>query len=123
MKRDLDDFDEIWFGDFEFRALAGDCPSPITFFAKELKSGRCIDCWLDGSRNPEPPFTLGSTKLFVSYYASAEVGCFEVLHWPLPVNVLDLFIEFRARTNALNFNTKANILHALMILALMQLMA
>ena len=28
-------------------------------------------------------------------YASAELGCFLALNWPMPVNVLDLFIEFR----------------------------
>ena len=28
-----------------------------------------------------------------------KLGCFLVLGWPMPVNVLDLFAEFRVRTN------------------------
>ena len=39
--------------------------------------------------------------LFVAYYASAELGCYRVLGWPMPERVLDLFVEFRARTNGL----------------------
>ena len=37
--------------------------------------------------------------MFVAYYASAELGCHEVLGWPAPVHVLDLFAEFRNVTN------------------------
>jgi hypothetical protein len=33
--------------------------------------------------------------LFVAFFASAEMGCFLALGWPLPVNVLDLYAEFK----------------------------
>src|SRR5262249_2434399 len=48
-----------------------------------------------------PPFPIGSDALFVAFYASAELGCFRALGWPMPANVLDLFVEFRDRTNGL----------------------
>ena len=42
------------------------------------------------------------TRLFVAYYASAELGCFLALGWPMPARILDLFAEFRATTNGLD---------------------
>ena len=47
------------------------------------------------------PFDTGPDSVFVAYYASAELGCFLELGWPLPVNVLDLFAEHRVETNGL----------------------
>jgi hypothetical protein len=35
------------------------------------------------------------------FYASAELGCYRALNWPLPERVLDLYAEFRDRTNGL----------------------
>ena len=43
----------------------------------------------------------GRDSLFIAYYASAELGCFRALGWPRPANILDLFVEFRNRTNGL----------------------
>ena len=37
----------------------------------------------------------------MAYYASAELGCFLALGWPMPARILDLFAEFRAATNGL----------------------
>jgi len=37
--------------------------------------------------------------LFVAFYSSAELGCHLALGWPLPVNVLDPYAEFRNLTN------------------------
>ena len=47
-----------------------------------------------GRRSP-----VGADSLFVAYYASAELGCFRALGWPMPARVLDLFCEFRNLTN------------------------
>ena len=49
----------------------------------------------------KPPFPIGPDALIVAYYASAELGCFRALGWPMPANILDLFAEFRDRTNGL----------------------
>jgi hypothetical protein len=57
--------------------------------------------WLDGSSTPAPLFTAGADVLFVAYYASAELGCYLALNWPIPARVLDLYVEFRKLTNGI----------------------
>jgi hypothetical protein len=91
-------FNEIWAVDFEFNGEPGDRPNPVCMAARELRSGRRIRLWAD-ELGSEPPFAIGENSLMVAYYASAELGCFLVLGWPMPANVLDLFAEFRVRTN------------------------
>jgi hypothetical protein len=49
----------------------------------------------------------------VAYLASAELGCHLVLGWPLPVRVLDLYVEFRNWTNGLSLPHGAGLLGAL----------
>ena len=69
--------------------------------ARELRSGRELRAV--GRRAPAPGRpavpTSGRTALFVAYYASAELGCFLALGWPMPARILDLFAEFRVATN------------------------
>jgi hypothetical protein len=91
-------FKEIWAVDFEFNARPGDRPNPVCMAARELRSGRRLRLWVD-ELGPEPPFPIDKTSLVVAYYASAELGCFLVLGWPMPAHILDLFAEFRVRTN------------------------
>ena len=79
--------------------------------AKELRSGQTWRLWR-GEFGPEPPFPVDSSTLFVAYYASAELGCFKALNWPQPEFVLDLFTEFRARTNGLNLPNGVSMLGA-----------
>ncbi len=93
-------FREIWFVDFEFRADPGDHPWPVCMVAQEVKTGRVMRLW----RNEllalkRAPFEVGTDALFVAYYSSAEFGCFLELGWPLPENVLDLYVEHRVETN------------------------
>ena len=61
----------------------------------------------------KPPFSTLSHVLFVAYYASAELGCYRVLGWPMPERILDLFTEFRHRTNGLPTPAGATLLGAL----------
>ena len=65
-----------------------------------------------GLRAP-PPFPTGPDSLFVAYYASAELGCFHALGWQPPANVLDLFTEFRARTNGTDWLEGRSLIAAL----------
>lgn len=98
----LDDlpFDEIWAVDFEFYGAGGNPPTPVCIVAKELRSGRLFRMWQDELRGAnEPPFNTEASVLFVAYFASAELGCFESLGWKHPQRILDLFTEFRAETN------------------------
>lgn len=95
-------FGGVWLGDFEFDAQAGERPSPVCFVARELRSGQLIRLWHDDLRAMrEPPFSTGPDNLFVAYYASAELGCFQALGWPMPVRVLDLYCEFKCHTSGL----------------------
>ena len=59
------------------------------------------------------PYATGPDVLFVAYYASAELGCYRVLGWPMPERILDLFAEFRNRTNGLPTPAGAGLLGAL----------
>ena len=85
---------------FEAASRSGERPRVTCMVAKELRSGRTWRIWR-GEFGLNPPFPIGSDTVFVAYYSSAEWGCFLDLNWPLPVNVIDLFVEFRNRVNGL----------------------
>jgi hypothetical protein len=92
---------QAWAVDFEFTAPPGEQPVPICVVARELQTN-CIErVWLADNAPPLPPFGLGEDCLYIAYYASAELGCHLALDWPLPARILDLFAEFRRRTNGL----------------------
>jgi DNA polymerase-1 len=96
----LEAYSEIWCADFEFHAPLGERPDPICLVAREVRSGRTVKLWR-GEFGPAPPFSTDADTLFVAYYASAELGCFLALNWPLPERILDLFTEFRNLRNGL----------------------
>ena len=85
---------------FDDAGRSGERPRPVCMVAKELRSGQTWRLWRD-EFGPAPPFPIGSDAVVVAYYASAEMGCFRALGWPKPANILDLFTEFRDRTNGL----------------------
>jgi DNA polymerase I len=98
--RAFDTFKEVWCADFEFRADPGDRPWPVCMVAKEVRTGREIRIWRNELLSMDrAPFDVGTSALFVAYFASAEFGCFLELGWRLPVNVLDLYAEHRVETN------------------------
>ena len=59
------------------------------------------------------PFSTGPETLFVAFYSSAELGCFLALGWRKPANILDLFTEFRDRTNGRTTPAGAGLVGAL----------
>jgi DNA polymerase I len=93
-------FREVWAVDFEFIPNRGERPMPVCMVAWELKSGRRLRLWAD-QFGPRPPFTITTDALFVAFSAAAELSCFKVLGWPMPVRILDLYVEFRNSTNRL----------------------
>jgi hypothetical protein len=97
---DLGAFREIVMADFEFEAHPGERPIPLCLVAREFKSSRQFRIF-QGEFGPAPPYATGPDVLFVAYYASAELGCYRILGWPMPERILDLFTEFRDRTNGL----------------------
>lgn len=107
-------FREIWFGDFEFCAPPGGRPQPVCAVFREFKTSRTLRFWREElSAMDKAPFPTGNDVLFVAYYASAEMGCFVALGWPLPSRVLDLFTEFRALNNGVAVPSGNGLLGAL----------
>jgi len=95
-------FKEIWFVDFEFSSPPGGRQEPVCLVAWEIYSGRKLRIWQDELKQMKaPPYPTDNDTLFIAYYASAEMGCNLSLGWPLPVNILDLFTEFRNLSNGL----------------------
>lgn len=99
MPKKLSDYRAVWFVDFEFRALPGERQEPVCLVARELRSNRLVRRWLTDDPQDCPPFDTGPDSLFVAYFASAELGCCLALHWSMPVQVLDLYVEFKCLLN------------------------
>ena len=100
MKFQSKQFNEIWAVDFEYFGADGDIPNPVCLVGRELLSNRIIQVWRDDLLQLEnPPYDISKDSLFISYYAPAEIGCHLALNWNIPVNILDLYAEFRNLTN------------------------
>jgi len=107
-------FSAVWAVDFEFTAPPGERPEPVCLVARELRSGKLIRVWQDELRRMRvPPYPTGADALFIAYFASAEFGCHQVLGWPMPERVLDLYTEHRARFNGIGAPAGNNLLGAL----------
>ena len=94
----LERFREVWLCDFEFISRSGERPIPVCLVAFELHSGQRLRLWQD-QLGKRPPFDIDRDTLFIAYFASAEIGSFLSLGWPVPTRILDLFTEFRVATN------------------------
>ena len=98
----LDAYREVWLADFGFSAPPGERLSAVCLAAREVRSGRTIRLGPDDLRRwISPPYPIDGRSLFVSYEAASALGCHLALGWPLPIRILDLFTEFRNRTNGL----------------------
>lgn len=96
-------FTKIFFVDFEFKAPDGERPVVHCLVVKEMFSGRTHRYLIDElKRMPTAPFDVTENALFVAFYATAELSCFKALNWPFPMNILDLFIEFKNKLNGLS---------------------
>ena len=95
----------IWGVDFEFHPLAGqegNPPVPVCMVARNFRNDETLRLWQDElAERDSAPFPTDDTALVVAFYASAEASCFEVLGWPRPTHLLDLFTAFRIETNGL----------------------
>jgi hypothetical protein len=89
-------YPEVWCCDCEFSAPDGERPAVRCLVAQEFHTGRTVRLWLDGEPPPPgPPFAVGPDALFVAFFGSAEMGCLLALGWPMPTNVVDLYVEFK----------------------------
>ena len=81
---------------------------------RELRTGRELRLWRDELLAlSRPPFDIGPDALFLAFYASAELGCFFALGWPMPARILDLYVEFKARQNGSTEGGGRGLLNAL----------
>jgi DNA polymerase I len=97
---DLHHYCEIWLVDFEFTNLPGERPVPVCMVAREFSSNRLVRTFENGFESA-PPFAIDAGALFVAYYASAELGCFRALGWPMPARILDLCAEYKLHRSGL----------------------
>jgi hypothetical protein len=110
----LESFDQIVLVDYEFRQPDGHRPEPICGVFRLYPSGNTLRLWTDELAGmSEPPFSTGPDALWVAHYSSAEWSCHLALGWPLPVRVLDTFVEFRNLTNGLSVPCGNGLLGAL----------
>ena len=107
-------FSTITLVDFEFRQPDGHLPEPHCMVAMDYHTGAVKRIWADElARMPAAPFPTDAESLVVAFYASAEWSCFQQLGWGLPVNILDLFTEFRCLTNGKSIPCGSGLLGAL----------
>ena len=86
--------------------------SPCAWSPGNCAAGARLRLWHD-EFGTAPPYPTGPDILFVAYYAAAEISCHLALGWPVPERVLDLFTEFRNRTNGVPTGNGAGLLGAL----------
>jgi DNA polymerase I len=98
MSNPLGRFREIIVADFEFVARNGERPDVVSLSYCELRSGRKATLWRD-QLGKTPPYATSPDALFVGFFSSAELGCHRALGWPLPTNILDLYVEFSNEKN------------------------
>lgn len=87
-------YQHIYVIDSEFTAMPGEHQVPICLVSLELKSGEIRQIWLDREVNPLFPFLVNDNDLFIAFNSSAEWNTFLALNWPLPLNVVDPYVEF-----------------------------
>jgi hypothetical protein len=93
-------FPDEWHIDFEYREDANHLPLPVSLFAFERNSGTAQFFRRDELlKLKQAPFNTGPDSLIVAYAANAEMSCFLALGWPLPVNILDPYVETIAAIN------------------------
>ena len=113
----IEDFKEIYLVDFEFHPInkhEGNRPMPVCMVVKEFVSGKTHKYWQNELQELSScPLPVSSEVLWVAYFATAEMDCFEALGWALPVNLLDLFTEFRWLRNGADKGFKRGLIAAL----------
>ena len=101
-----DQFNTIWVIDYEWSGNGDDADNdihPLCYTALELKSGRKIFHWIDGTETM-PEYDIGHKSLVVSFNGVAEASCHRALNFPMPINMLDLMVEFMRIINGKLFS-------------------
>ena len=88
-------------------------PAPAGVFGRERTGLWPFDPVLAGRFRGRAAVSGRPQRLFVAFYAPAELSCFLALGWPLPARIVDLYTEFRAETNGLPLPIGRGLLGAL----------
>ena len=103
--------------DFEFRPRDGIEGNPVEVICMvilNLRTGEYIRLWADDLyAMVEHPFPNQHNIVFVAYFASAEMSCFQALGWSWPHRILDLYAEFRNLTNGIPLEFGKSLLGAM----------
>jgi DNA polymerase I len=95
-------FLNVWTVDFEFRAEPGEHPFVVCLVARNFNTGQEIRLLRDQLlARVSAPFDTDPHSVLVTWYGSAEIGCFFELGWRPPDNIIDLYAEHRVLTNGL----------------------
>lgn len=112
-------FRTVWVVKFEFNAEKGELPNVNCLVAHELGSGQILRFSRDELvLLKQAPYAIDNESLFVSFFASAAFMCHLSLNWPLPKQVLDLFVEFRNHTNGMSLPCGTGLIGALLYFGL-----
>jgi hypothetical protein len=94
-------FKEVWVWDSEYVVVPGWHVSPVCMAGIELHTGNTVSrVWHEGE-SVSNPMPFGPEAVHLVYSASADLGFALSAGWGLPVNVIDLWVEYRNLTNGL----------------------
>jgi hypothetical protein len=95
--------------------VEGNLNEVVCMVARNLLTSQTLRLWKDELQKlAEAPFPIGEQALIVAYFSTAELNSFLSLGWKLPVNVLDLYVEFRRETNGIKLEHGKGLLGALL---------
>ena len=87
--------------EFEFGSVDGNRPRPVCMVARELHGPDRRGGYGGASSDHSPPFLLVRIPCSSRSMRPPSLDVSEVLGWEMPARILDLFCEFRARTNGI----------------------
>jgi hypothetical protein len=102
MRTIFDEYENIYAWDFEFISQPGERVEPVCTVVKNIRTGAESSFWRDDLKKMKAlPFDLSSKSLFVGYYTSADLTPLLAMNMGMPTRVIDLYAEFRNKTNGL----------------------
>lgn len=99
MHENFHEFRCIWAVDTEYIPSKGGLPDAVCLVARNFFDGAEIRLAGDELRQGVPEFLTAPDDLVVVYSAQAECGFFLSLGWPVPPNLIDLYVEFKNEVN------------------------
>ena len=96
-------FKHILVVDFEYHQPNGSLPDPLCVVALELRTGTRIEQWLAPGDGIACPYDTDANAVLIGHNFTAETLCHLVRGWPIPIYVLDTYVEIKAAFNGKPF--------------------